>query len=213
MTPTPLQLGVLVSGAGSNLGAILEAISAGRLLARVAVVVSNEPGAKALEVASRSRVPAVVVDHRSFSDRSAFDSAVRDVLASHGVECCVLAGFMRLVTPVLLEAFPDRVINVHPSLLPAFPGRFAVRQALAHGVAVTGCTVHLVDAQLDDGPIVAQEAVHVLEGDDEESLAARIRSKEHELLPKVLGWFAQSRVLVEHRANARAKVRIVGGSA
>jgi phosphoribosylglycinamide formyltransferase-1 len=211
VTPRPFTLGVLVSGAGSNLGAILDAILAGGLAARVAVVVSNEPRAKALEVAARARLPAVVVDHRCFSDRPAFDAAVRDVLLGHGVDCCVFAGFMRVVTPVLLDAFPDRVLNLHPSLLPAFPGRFAVRQALAHGVTVTGCTVHLVNEQLDDGAIVAQESVPVLEGDDELSLAARIRLKEHELLPRVLSWMAQGRVLVERPANARARVRILEG--
>lgn len=205
----PLTLGVLVSGSGTNLQAILDAVDAGTLPARVAVVVSNVSGARALERAASRGVPTVVVDHRAFPDRGAFDRALVDVLRSHGVGCVVLAGFMRIVTRTLLDAFPDRVINVHPSLLPAFPGTNAQAQALSYGVRVSGCTVHLVDAGTDTGPILAQATVPVLEGDDVEALRARILEKEHELLPRVLGWIAASKVHVLPAADGgRPRVHV-----
>lgn len=204
-----LALGVLVSGSGTNLQAILDAVDAGSLRARVAVVVSNVAVARALSRAESHGVPTAVVDHRAFPDRASFDRAVVDVLRSHGVECVVLAGFMRIVTPVLLDAFPHRVVNVHPALLPAFPGTNAQAQALAYGVRVTGCTVHLVDAGTDTGPILAQAAVPVLESDDVESLRARILEKEHELLPRVLGWIADAKVHVLPAADGgRPRIRI-----
>lgn len=207
-----LVLGVLVSGSGTNLQAILDAVTAGRLAAKVGVVVSNVATAKGLNRARAAGVPAIVVDHKAYADRAAFDAAVVEVLRAHGVGCVVLAGFMRLVTPVLLDAFPHRVINIHPSLLPAFPGVHAQAQALRYGVRVTGCTVHLVDAGMDTGPILAQATVPVLDGDDEASLIARILEKEHELLPKVLQWIAEGRVEVAARGErgegARPTVRI-----
>lgn len=209
-SPEPrLTLGVLVSGSGTNLQAILDAVAAGSLPARVAVVVSNVAGVRALERAESHGVPTAVVDHRAFADRASFDRAIVDVLRSHGVECVVLAGFMRIVTPALLDAFPNRVVNVHPALLPAFPGTNAQAQALSYGVRVSGCTVHLVDAGTDTGPILAQAAVPVLEGDDVASLRARILEKEHELLPRVLGWIAASKVhVLPAEGGGRPRVRI-----
>lgn len=204
----PLTLGVLASGSGTNLQAILDAVAEGRLSAKVAVVVSNVATAKALDRAKAANVPAIIVDHKAFPTREAFDCALVEVLRAHGVECVVLAGFMRLVTGALLRAFPDRVVNVHPALLPAFPGVHAQRQALAYGVAVSGCTVHFVDAGTDTGPIIAQSAVAVREDDDEASLTARILDEEHELLPKVLQWIAEGRVEVEHLAGARPRARV-----
>lgn len=204
----PLSLGVLVSGSGTNLQAIFDAIEAGTLSAKIAVVVSNVATAKGLDRAKAAKVPAIFVDHEAFGSREAFDAALVEVLQSHGVECVVLAGFMRLVTPRLLEAFPDRVVNVHPALLPAFPGMRAHRQAIAYGVAVSGCTVHFVDAGTDTGPIIAQASVPVHHDDDEASLAARILEKEHELLPTVLQWIAEGRVEVEHPASGRPRVRV-----
>jgi phosphoribosylglycinamide formyltransferase-1 len=207
-----IALGVLVSGEGTNLQAILDAIAAGTLDARVAVVVSNVPGAGALARARAAAVETMVVEHGQFADRRAFDGAVVDVLRSQGVEVVVLAGFMRLVSDVLLSAFPWRVVNVHPALLPAFPGVHAQRQALDYGVRVAGCTVHLVDRGTDTGPIVAQAVVPVLDDDDEESLRARILAREHELLPRVLQWMAEGRVSVEAPADTsgRARVRVRG---
>lgn len=209
MKPRPFVLGVLVSGSGTNLQAILDAIAAGTLEAKVGVVVSNVATAKALDRAKAARVPAIVVDHKAFASRAAFDAAVVEVLQAHHVDCVVLAGFMRLVTSTVLDAYPNRVVNVHPALLPAFPGVHAQRQALEYGVAVAGCTVHLVDAGTDTGPILAQAAVPVVDGDDEEALTARILQKEHELLPMALQWLAEERVVVEPPAGRRARARVL----
>jgi phosphoribosylglycinamide formyltransferase-1 len=202
-----IVLGVLVSGNGSNLQAILDAIQRGKLDARVGVVISNKALAGGLERAARAEVPAVVIDHRVHADREAFDQALVDALRAHGVEWVVLAGFMRIVTPVLLSAFPMRVVNVHPALLPSFPGVDAQKQALEHGVRVSGCTVHLVDRGTDTGPIVAQRAVPVLEGDNLESLKARILGAEHELLPEVLQWIAEGRMTVDFGVD-RPRVKL-----
>jgi phosphoribosylglycinamide formyltransferase 1 len=205
-----ITLGVLVSGTGSNLQAILDAVAQKKLDARVAVVVSNVAGAGGLERAREAGVEAVVVDHKAYADRRAFDAAVVEVLRARGVEVVVLAGFMRLVTDVLLGAFPMRVVNVHPSLLPAFPGVHSQQQAFDYGVRVAGCTVHLVDGGTDTGPILAQASVSVEEDDDAESLRLRILAREHELLPQVLQWMAEGRVTVEAVAGGRARVRVRG---
>jgi phosphoribosylglycinamide formyltransferase-1 len=203
-----IVLGVLVSGSGTNLQAILDAIRGQRLDARVAVVVSNVAGARALERARDAGVEAVVLDHNDFASRTDFDAAVVAILRARGVELVVLAGFMRLLTPALLDAFPMRIVNVHPALLPAFPGVAGQRQALAYGVRVTGCTVHFVDGGTDTGPIIAQASVPVLDTDDEAALTTRILAKEHELLPQVLQWFAEGRVAVQPREGARARVHV-----
>jgi phosphoribosylglycinamide formyltransferase 1 len=204
----PFVLGVLVSGSGTNLQAILDAIEAGTLEAKIGVVVSNVATAKALDRAKAARVPAIVVDHKAFPSRNAFDAAIVEVLQAHAVDCVVLAGFMRIVTATVLDAFPNRVVNVHPALLPAFPGTHAQRQALDYGVAITGCTVHFVDAGTDTGPIIAQAAVPVLDTDDEATLSARILQKEHELLPSVLQWIGQGRVDVEPPGGSRSRARV-----
>jgi phosphoribosylglycinamide formyltransferase-1 len=203
-----LELGVLVSGSGTNLQAVLDAVAAGTLDARVRVVVSNKQGAFALERAARAGVPTVVLSHKGYASREAFDAAVVSALRAHGVDTVVLAGFMRIVTPVLLGAFPSRVVNIHPSLLPAFPGVDAQAQALAHGARITGCTVHLVDAGIDTGPIVAQAAVPVLEGDTVDALRDRVLAMEHRLLPAVLQWMSEGRVHVDGRS-----VRVQGARA
>ncbi len=203
-----IVLGVLVSGSGTNLQAILDAIAARTIDARIAVVVSNVPDAKALDRARAVGVETVVVDHNGFPDRSAFDAAVLRVLRERGVELVVLAGFMRLLTPVLLDAFPMRIVNVHPALLPAFPGVRGQRQALDYGVRVTGCTVHFVDRGTDTGPIIAQATVPVHDDDDEARLTARILEKEHELLPRVIQWIAEGRVTLQADSGARPRVRI-----
>jgi phosphoribosylglycinamide formyltransferase 1 len=200
-------LGVLVSGSGTNLQAILDAIAKGTLRAKIGVVISNVATAKALDRAKGASIPTVVIDHKAHPSRDAFDAAVVEVLRAHHVACVVLAGFMRLVTPVLLGAFPDRVVNIHPALLPAFPGVHAQRQALAYGVRVSGCTVHLVDAGMDTGPILAQATVPVLDDDDEERLRDRILAKEHALLPEVLQWIADGRVEVVRGDPSREGTR------
>jgi phosphoribosylglycinamide formyltransferase 1 len=204
-----IRLGVLVSGSGSNLQAILDAITHKRLDGHVAVVVSNVAGAGALERAHAAGVQTVVIDHKAYADRRAFDTALVDVLRAGGVEVVVLAGFMRLVTDVLLGAFPMRVVNVHPALLPAFPGVHAQKQALDYGVRVTGCTVHFVDIGTDTGPILAQAVVPVHADDDEDALRERILAREHELLPRVLQWIAEDRVTVEPATDGgRARVHV-----
>jgi phosphoribosylglycinamide formyltransferase-1 len=179
-------LGVLISGRGSNLQAILNAVRDGKLDARVGVVISNVVGAPGLDRARAAGVPVEVLSHRDFRSREEYDAALVDRLRAHGVDLVCLAGFMRLLSPVFVRAFPGRILNVHPSLLPSFPGLHAQRQALEHGVKVTGATVHLVDEELDHGPILVQRAVPVLECDDEESLSARIREQEHQIYPEAI---------------------------
>jgi phosphoribosylglycinamide formyltransferase 1 len=207
----PLDLGVLISGSGTNLGAILSAIEAGELAARVRLVLSNKPEAGGLVRAREAGVPVRVVAHKEFPTREAFDAQVVQALREAGVRWVVLAGFMRIVTPVLLDAFKDRVINIHPALLPAFPGVDAQAQAIAYGVKVTGCTVHFVDAGVDTGPIIAQEVVPVLDGDDRDRLVARLLPREHQLLVRALGWVASGRVRIEESAPnpAGARRRVV----
>ncbi len=208
----PIDLGVLVSGTGTNLGAILAAIQAGHLAARVNLVISNKPGVGALDRAAAHGAPCAVVSHKDFATREAFDAALVERLRAAGVTHVVLAGFMRVVTPVLLDAFPDRVINVHPALLPAFPGVDAQAQALAYGVRVTGCTVHFVDAGVDTGPILAQAVVPVEDGDDRDRLASRILVHEHALLVQSLQWIAEGRVTVDRATGARPRVRLRAAS-
>lgn len=214
--PGAYTFGVLVSGSGTNLQALIDAVATERLRAKIGVVISNVATAKALDRARAAGIPTVVVEHKAHPTREAFDAAVVAVLRAHGASCVVLAGFMRIVTSVLLEAFPHRVVNIHPSLLPAFPGVHSQAQALAYGVRVSGCTVHLVDSGMDTGPILAQATVDVHDDDDEAALRDRILVKEHELLPTVLQWIADGRVEVvsqgehgEHGEHgARPRVRI-----
>jgi phosphoribosylglycinamide formyltransferase-1 len=203
-----MVLGVLVSGSGTNLQAILDAVRSGTLAARVAVVVSNVPGVKALERARAAGVETLTLDHKQFSDRRAFDTALVEALRERKVDLVVMAGFMRIVTDVLLDAFPMRVVNVHPALLPSFPGVDAQKQALDYGVRVAGCTVHFVDGGADTGPIIAQTCVPVLEGDDEDRLRARILVKEHELVPRELQWIAEGRVEVDPPGGNRKRPRV-----
>jgi phosphoribosylglycinamide formyltransferase-1 len=177
------RLGVLVSGSGSNLQALLDAAARADFPAEVACVVSNVPTAFALERARTSGVRAEVVNHKSFGTKADFEQALLDVLADARVEWLCLAGFMRLLSADFLRHFPGRVLNIHPSLLPSFPGLHAQRQALERGVKIAGCTVHFVDAGTDTGPIIAQAAVPVLAGDDEKALSTRILAEEHRLYP------------------------------
>lgn len=197
--PEPLALGVLLSGSGTNLQALIDAIAAGRLQARIAVVISNVPDAGGIDRARRAGLPTVVLAHGTAPSREAYDQALVDQLRSHGVELVVLAGFMRLVTPMLLNAFPTRVVNVHPALLPAFPGLHAERQALQHGARLTGVTVHFVDEETDHGPILAQAAVPILPDDTEATLHARVQRQEHRLYPFAIQLIATGRVRVEGR--------------
>ena len=195
----PRVLGVLISGRGSNLQAIIDATASGRLDARIAVVISNRADAAGLQRAEAAGIETCVLPHKGFPDRAAYDAALVAALAAHGVEIVCLAGFMRLVGPSFIDAFPAGVLNIHPSLLPAFPGVDAQRQAWEHGVKITGATVHLVTPELDAGPIVAQAAVEVRDGDTPESLAARILEAEHRLYPEAIGLLLAGRWTVEGR--------------
>ena len=203
-----LQLGVLISGRGSNLQAILDAVAEGRLNARVRLVLSNRKGAAGLTRAAAAKVPHCTIRHRGFASREAFDAAVVTRLRQAGVEWVVLAGFMRIVTPVLLGAFPNRVVNIHPSLLPAFAGVDAQGQALAYGVRVSGCTVHLVDEGVDAGPIIAQAVVPVFPDDDRDVLAARILAQEHVLLVEVLQAIATHGIQLTAASSAGQRPRL-----
>jgi phosphoribosylglycinamide formyltransferase-1 len=185
----PRSLGILISGRGSNLQSIIDAIAARRLDATIAVVVSNRGEAQGLQRARDAGIEAVHLSPRDHRDRDGYDLALADLLRARGVQLVCLAGFMRLVGRPLLDAFPERILNIHPSLLPSFPGLDAQRQALAHGVRVTGVTVHVVTAELDGGPIVRQAAVPVLEEDTFDTLEARILAEEHRVYPEAIGDF------------------------
>jgi len=196
------RLGILISGRGSNMLAIGEAIAAGRLDATIAVVVSSRADAPGLERAAAAGIPTAVMSAKAHGSREACDRAIVDVLRGHAVELVCLAGYMRLITPAFVAAFPNAILNVHPSLLPSFPGLDAQEQAWAHGVKISGATVHFVTAELDAGPIVLQAAVPVMDDDTAETLSTRILVEEHRLYPaaiaKVLagGWRVDGRRVV-----------------
>lgn len=190
---------MLVSGRGTNLQALIDAIAERRLDAAIGLVISNRPEAQGIERARAAAIETLVIDHRAFATRDAFDAAVAGALRERGVRLVCLAGFMRLIGPRVLDAFPDAILNVHPSLLPAFPGVNAQRQALDHGVKITGATVHLVTGELDGGPIVLQAAVPVKDDDSVETLSARILLEEHRIYPEAVrrilagGWRIEGR--------------------
>lgn len=182
----PLKLAVLASGNGSNLEAIANAISQGDLHAQIQVVIYNNPKAKVAERADRLGLPKVLLNHRQYPSREALDQAIIQTVQAHGADWVIMAGWMRCVTQVLIDAFPGRVLNIHPSLLPSFPGIHAVEQALAAGVKVSGCTVHHVELKVDSGPIIIQAVVPVLPGDTADTLQARIQAQEHRIYPAAI---------------------------
>jgi len=187
----PLSLGIMASGKGSNLAAITGAIAQGTLNATIQVVIYNKAQAKVKEQAQQLGIPSVFCNHREYASREAFDQVLVDRLKAHQVRWVIMAGWMRVVTPVLINAFPDRVINIHPSLLPSFKGINGVEQALAAGVKITGCTVHLVRPEVDSGPILMQAAVPILAEDTPDSLHQRIQQQEHQILPNAIALAAQ----------------------
>jgi phosphoribosylglycinamide formyltransferase-1 len=204
-----LRLGILASGRGSNLQAIIDAIEAGKLSAEIAVVVSNKQDAPALGRARRHRVPDVFLDPKPFANdptpREAYDRAILEVLRKHDVELVLLAGYMKIVTPILIEAYRHRMMNIHPSLLPAFPGLDVQKKALEWGVKLAGCTVHFVTEGVDEGPIIIQAAVPVLEGDTVETLSDRILHEEHRIYPRAVQLYAEGKLRVDGR-----QVQILG---
>jgi formyltetrahydrofolate-dependent phosphoribosylglycinamide formyltransferase len=193
---SPRRFGVLISGRGSNMAALVRAAQAGEIAASPAVVIANLAGAGGLTVARNLGVPTAVVEQSPGGGRAAHDAQVVAILVEHGVELVCLAGYMRLLSPTCIDAFPGRILNIHPSLLPAFPGLHAQRQAIEHGAKISGCTVHFVRTEMDAGPIVAQAAVPVVDGDTADSLAARVLAAEHRLYPHALALVASGSVHV-----------------
>jgi len=193
------KIAVLVSGGGSNLQSIIDATESGYLRARIAVVLSNKEEAFGLTRARKHGIPAEVVRHGDFKDREAFENRLIAVLDGYSVDLVVLAGFMRVLTPLFVTHYHHRIMNIHPALLPSFPGTHAQKQALDYGVRFSGCTTHFVDEGTDTGPIILQSVVPVLPGDTEESLGARILKEEHRIYPESLRLWSEGRILIEGR--------------
>ena len=198
-----MKLAVLASGRGSNFKAILESMQAGRLPVEINVLISDNPEAGALEIASEAGIDTMVFIRKDYADNEAYFRSICEELEGRQIDLVALAGFMRIVREPLLSAFPNRILNIHPSLLPAFPGLEAQKQALDYGVDFSGCTVHFVDAGMDTGPIILQAVVPVKENDDEHTLADRILKEEHRIYSEAIRWIAEGRIHIEGR-----KVRI-----
>jgi len=192
-----LPIVVLISGNGSNLQAIIDAVNRGELPAVIRAVISNRPQARGLERAQRAGIPTLVIDHRRFNDRESFDAALQEAIDGYGPALVVLAGFMRILSPPFVRHYHGRMLNVHPSLLPAFRGLDTHRRALAAGVAEHGLSIHFVTDELDGGPVIIQQKVPILPGDDAVSLAARVQDAEHRLYPRVIAWFAAGRLRLQ----------------
>jgi len=200
-----LKIGVLVSGRGSNLQAMIDAIEAKKIKAEIAVVISNVPGVMALERANKHGIKAVVIDSSEHSDKSSYEKQVIKALEENNVGLVCLAGYMKLLSPELVHHFRGRIMNIHPALLPAFPGLHVQKKALEHGVKYSGCTVHFVDEGCDTGPIILQAVVPVLDGDTEETLSARILEQEHKIYPEAIRLFSEGKLKIEGR-----RVRVIG---
>lgn len=198
-----VNLGVLVSGSGSNLQAIIDNIEKGALPANIRIIISNNPGAFALERARKYGIPSAVIEHGGFKSREEYDRKLVDTLKAHDVELVVLAGFMRVLSPLFLRAFPMRIMNIHPALLPSFAGTHGQKKAFDYGVKFTGCTVHFADEGVDTGPIIIQGVVPVYDSDTEDTLSQRILKEEHRIYPKAIKLYAEGRLHVEGR-----KVRV-----
>jgi len=198
-----LNIGVLVSGSGSNLQSIIDNIENKSLPAEIKAVISNRPDAYAITRAKKHGLPWNILEHDNFQNREEFDQELIRILKTSNVELVVLAGFMRLLTPVFLNAFPQRIVNIHPALLPSFPGIHAQKKALDYGVKFSGCTVHFIDEGIDSGPIIIQSVVPVHDDDTEDTLAARILQEEHRIYPLAIKYYAEGRIDIQGR-----KVRI-----
>lgn len=192
-------IGVLVSGSGSNLQSIIDHIEGGTLDAEIKVVLSNNPDAYALERCRKHQISSVVLDHRQFDRRESYDRRAIAILESSGVELVVMAGFMRILSPEFFRAFPQRIINIHPALLPAFPGMHVQQKALEYGVKFAGCTVHFADEGIDTGPIIIQSVVAVHQDDTADTLSARILKEEHRIYPQAIQYYAEGRIVIEGR--------------
>jgi phosphoribosylglycinamide formyltransferase-1 len=198
-----LKLGILISGNGSNLQSIIDHIEKGSLKAIIKIVISNNPDAYGITRAKKHGIPVVVLKNGNFKNKEDFDLELINILKNNSVDLVILAGFMRIITSTLLNAFPQKIMNIHPALLPSFPGIHGQKQALEYGVKLSGCTVHFVDESVDTGPIIIQSAVQVFDNDTEETLAARILKEEHKIYPQAIQFFAEGRMEIKGR-----KVRI-----
>lgn len=192
-------LGVLASGRGSNLQSIIAAIEHGDIKGRIGIVITDKPEAKALDRAKEASIPAVCIDRKQCADKESFERQIVEKLQEYHVDLVVLAGFMRILSPYFVHAFKDKIMNIHPSLLPAFAGAHAHRDVLAYGVKVSGCTIHFVDDGMDSGPIILQESVPVLDGDTEETLAARVLEQEHNLYPRAIALYLNDKLEIDGR--------------
>ena len=195
----PLRVAILASGSGSNAQRLFDLGRAGALDIDPVLLICNRPGARALERAEQAKVPALMLDHTSEPDRERYDRSLVAALRAAKAELIVMAGYMRLVTPFFLNSFPGRVINIHPALLPSFPGMHGAAEAREYGVRLTGCTVHFVDEIMDHGPVIIQAAVPVNPDDDRDTLQARIHALEHRIYPQAVQWFAEDRIRIEGR--------------
>lgn len=194
-----LKLGILASGSGTNAQAMIDAAEAGTLDADIRIIIANRPGAPVLERAKKHGIAHLCLDHRTFPDRESFDLRMVEELRAAGVDTVALAGYMRLVTPAFLDAFPNRVLNVHPAVLPAFPGTHGARDARQYGAKFSGCTVHIVDPVMDGGPIIIQATLPVRQDEDDEALLNRIHVFEHRTYVQALQWLAEGRLRMEGR--------------
>jgi len=195
----PYRIAVLASGGGTNLQSIIDQQQTGELPITIALVISNNPGAGALERAQQAGISTLCINHRDYPTRENFDRALVNALQQAEVDLVVLAGFMRIITPIMLTAFPQRIINIHPALLPSFPGLNVQQQAIDYGARFSGCTVHFVDADVDTGPIIIQAVVPILAEDSAATLAERILEQEHRIYPQAIQWLAEGRVTLDGR--------------
>ena len=195
----PLKIAILASGSGTNAQAMIDKAAQGTLDVSIALIVCNRPGAGVIARAEKAGIPCLLLDHKAFADRESFDARMVQALRQAGAELVVLAGYMRLLTPVFLEAFAGKVINIHPALLPSFPGVHGGADALNYGVKVSGCTVHFVEEKVDSGPVLIQAVVPVNAGESEDDLMNRIHVMEHRIYPQAIQWLAQGRIDVQGR--------------
>ena len=196
---TQQVLGVLASGRGTDLQSIIDAVHRGEVHAKIGVVLSDKPDAYALERAKKAGIPALCIDRKQYDGREPFEEALIAALEEKGVTLVVLAGFMRILTPLFVRHYKGRILNIHPALLPSFPGAHAHRDVLAYGVKISGCTIHFVDEGTDSGPIIAQAAVPVLDDDTEDTRGARVLAEEHKRYPQVIEWYCEGRLHIEGR--------------
>lgn len=194
-----LRIGALASGGGTNLQAIIDRCADGSINAEISLLICNNPGAGVLDRAEKAGIPTLTIDHRDYPDRNDFDKAVVAALQEADIDLVVLAGFMRIITETILDVFPNKVMNIHPALLPAFPGLHVQKKALEYGAKFSGCTVHFVDTGVDTGPIIIQAVVPILDDDTEDTLSARILAREHQVYPRAIQLFADNRLRITDR--------------